>query len=724
MDARLQHLPNTLNRTGNHVDEDALIDLRGLMRVIRRRLPIILAISAVMLLIAVAAYVLTPPRYIAQSSVALERGAEQVIKVDQVVPTVDPDSAAVDTEVAVLQSSELAGKVVDRLKLTQDPEFNHALADGTPITAVDARRAAITQLRNNVQVERNGFSYAINVTYQSESPQMAARVVNTIAEIYISNQVQDKSGATRRASKFLEGQLQKLRGQVQSAEAAVAQYRARHGLFEASQNSSVAQDELSGLNTQLAEARAQQAEADARLSTARAQLAHGSTGEELGAALDSPVVSQLRAQRAQTSARVASLRQRYGPRHPDLLNAEEELRDIDDQINGEVKRIVANVSIQANAARQRTASLNHTLNQTEGTLAVNNAASVGLAELDRNAESARVLYQAFLDRYKQMRAQRGLERGNAYIIARAGVPNMPASPKLLVFLVLGIVAAIAASAVAVAIMQLLERGIETSDGVERKLGVASFGSIPDTARSPEFDKNEAASPPVQMIVDRPQSSFSEAFRRLRTSIQFAQPDRDSIVVAVTSALPGEGKTTSAICLARSAALAGARTILVDCDLRRRVSSSEFDPLKSIGLGALLEGKGTLDEAVFIDEASGLYILPRRPDHKSAAQFADSPAFATLIADLRDLFDFVVLDTPPVLPIDDSRVISAKADCVVMLVRWRKTPAKAVEIALRNLDEVGAHVVGASLSMVDIRAQARAGFGDAGYYYNAYKSYYA
>ena len=724
MDARLQQRPSLLKRTGSPVDEEALIDLHGLMRIIQRRRSLILAISAVMAIAAIAGYFLTPPRYIGQTTVALERGAEQVIKVDQVTPTVDPDSASVDTEVEVLKSPGLAGKVVDKLKLTRNPEFNPALEAGTPITADAARRGAIAHVLKYLTVERNGFSYAIDITYESKAPQTAASVVNALAEIYIADQIGEKSDATQRASNFLEGQLQKLRDQVQSAEAAVAQYRARHGLFDAGQNSSVTQGEVAGLNSQLAQARAQQAEADARLSTARSQLARGRTGEELGEALDSPVVSQLRAQRAQASAKVASLRQRYGPRHPDLKNAEEELRDIDDQINGEVKRIVANVTIQANAAGQRTASINQSVNRTEGTLAANNAASVGLAELERKAESARILYQAFLDRYKQTQAQRGLERSNAYIIARARVPTAPSSPNPLIFLALGIVAAVAASTIAVAILQLLERGIETSDGIERKLNIAAFGSIPDTARLPELDKEASASAPVQLIVDRPQSSFAEAFRRLRTSIHCAQPGKDSLVVAVTSSLPGEGKTTSAICLARSAALAGVRTILVDCDLRRRASNAQFDPLKSIGLGALLKGKGTLDDAVFLDDATGLYILPRRPDDQHTQPFADTAAFAALIADLRDLFEFVVLDTPPVLPIDDSRVISAKADCVVMLVRWRKTPAKAAELALRHLDEVGANVIGVSLAMVDVKAQARVGFGDVGYYYNSYKSYYA
>lgn len=725
MDARTQTPIDRPGRSPAPVDEGALIDLRHLAGVIRRRLGVILAVSAIMLVATALAYLLTEPRYTASARVALERKGEQVLQVQQVVPDVPPDSAAVDTEVQVLQSPELAGRVVDALNLAEDPEFNPALEKGETVPAEQARRTAANILLSRLTVQREGFSYAITLAFESESARTAADVVNAIADNYVGSQVESKSGATTRATQFLEDQLEKLRGQVQSAEAAVAQYRAAHGLFAANAGgSSVTQEELSGLNTQLAQARADQAEAEARLATARSQLARGSTGEELGEALGSGVVSNLRGKRAEVSAKIASLSQTYGPGHPDVKNAQEELRDIDEAIRSEVRRIVSSVANEANAARQRTASIAGSLGQTEGTLAANNAASVRLAELERNAESARVLYQAFLDRYKQTRAQRGLERSNSYIIARAGIPAIPTSPNLMIFIAAGIVSALAASAIAVAILQLLERGLETSDDVEKALAVSSLGSVPDTARLPELSKDEAAIPATQLVVDKPQSAFAEAFRRLRTSIHFALPEARSAVVAITSSLPGEGKTTTAICLARSAALAGVKAVLVDCDVRRRSSSVQFNPLRSIGLANLLAGKGSLDDALFIDEATGAYILAQRPQDSNNLSLSDSPAFAALLTELRARFDLVVLDTPPVLPVDDSRVVSAMADGVVMLVRWRKTPAKAAELALRQLDEVGANVIGASLTLVDVVQQSRVGYGDVGYYYSAYKSYYA
>ncbi|MCI4592658.1 polysaccharide biosynthesis tyrosine autokinase [Sphingobium sp. BYY-5] len=726
MDARAQAALERRQFSTDAVDEGALIDVHRIGGIVRRRLPLIGVISVVLLILAGVGYFLAEPRYEATARIALERGSEQVINVDQVVPSVAPDSASVDTEVQILQSPELAGEIVDQLRLTEDPEFNPQLADGRVALPPDqARRQAVSKLLSGLKIQREGFSYAITIRFTSDSPRTAARIANAIADTYVGNQVKTKADANRRASGFLETQLDKLRAQVQSAEAAVADYRANNQLFAASSNSSVAQQELSGLSTQLAEARAQQAAAEARLETARAQLARGGTGEELGEALDSPVVSQLRGQRAQLSRDVAALRARYRPGHPDLLRAEESLRDTDAQIGAEVNRIISNVTGQANAARQRTASLQGSLHQTEGTLAANNRASVRLNELERNAESARTLYQAFLDRYKQTLAQRGLERSNAYVVARATVPVIPVSPNKIVYLVLGLVAALGASVVAIAILQLLERGVETSEQVEKRLGIASVGSIPD-AKTISLIRGliKGGTGPADIILQSPQSAFAEAFRRLRTSIEYDRPDMPSRVVAITSALPGEGKTTTAICLARSAAVAGTKVVLVDCDIRRRASSRSFGAVNTAGLRNVLEGKAVLDEALMLDTESGAWILPQHPNDTAITSFTDKEAFASLIDQLHQRFELVVLDTPPILPVDEARVIAAHADSVILLMRWRQTPTKAAALALRELDEVGAHVIGISLNMVDMVAQERSGYGDVGYYYQSYKSYYA
>lgn len=707
------------------VDRGALIDLRGIGAVLRRRWMILCAAMAAAIVIAAAAYIAAEPRYLATAQVALERSAEQVIKVDSVIPTTDPDSAAVDTEVQVLRSPELIGRVVDRLRLSSDPAFNNTAGQGPPTAKPDliGRQRAIGTLLGGLTVKRDGLSYAISVSFEGSTPVQSAQIANALVDDYVSGQVGSKTDATQRASKFLEERLQDLRAQVLGAEREVAEYRSAHSLFAVSEASTVTQQELSGLSTQLAQAKAENAAAQARLSAARSQLSRGRSGEELGDSLDSPVVSQLRAQRAEVAREVGALEKRYGPRHPDLVRAQSQLRVADQQIAAEVQRIVSNVSIQASIASQRAGSLAGSVAQSQGKLASDNEASVRLGELERNAESARTLYQAFLDRYRQTVAQAGLEQSDSYIVSRARVPGAPSSPSLLIYAAMAVVGGLGVGVLLVVLLQLLERGLETSDAIEDILGLSMLASIPDANTLPGYRKLGLPAPPAELLLKRPQSAYAEAFRTLRTSIQFAEATRQVRVVAITSAVPGEGKTTTAMGLARAMAAAGGKVLLIDADSRRRASSRQFAENVTLGLDEVLAGQASLEQAIVKDSLSGAFLLPQRLDSKGVG-LTESPRLAELIEQVRERYDLVILDTPPVLPVDEARVIASMADGVVFLVRWRKTPSKAASVALRRLYDVHAEMLGAVLTLVDVREQERAGYEGGGTFLKAYRPYYA
>jgi capsular exopolysaccharide synthesis family protein len=397
------------------------------------------------------------------------------------------------------------------------------------------------------------------------------------------------------------------------------------------------------------------------------------------------------------------------------------MANTDAQIAAEVGRIVANTSIQANIASQRAASLQGSINRAEGKLAADNNASVRLNELERNADSARTLYRSFLDRYRQTIAQEGLEQSDSYIVAAARVPGAPSSPNLLIFGAAALVGGIGLATLVVLLLQLLERGVETSDAIERKLGLPTLASIPDAASLPEY-KKRAVPAPMELVLQRPQSLFAEAFRSLRTSIWFALPHQKHRVIAIASSVPGEGKTTTAICLARSAAAAGVKTLLIDCDPRRRATSRQFGGDVKVGLNELLRGSASLDQVLVQDQASGAWLLPQRVDADDLT-LTEGGRFTMLLTQLRDRFDLILLDTAPLLAIDEARVVASMADGVVFLLRWRKTAAKAAEIALDRLADVDANVIGVALTQVNVVEQARAGFGDAGYYYKDVESYH-
>lgn len=443
-------------------EREELLDLRTIWRILRRNW-LLIAAASILALVGTAFLYLTKERtYVARSQLQVERVPDDALRpVNPDQPVFPADSPTVDTAVAVLESPALLGRVVDRLRLTEEPEFNPDLVTPPvsrgPAAPAAARDRAIRILAGNLDVKREGVSYAIAVNYASPDPRNAARIANAIMAAYLDQQREARAGTTERAARLLGARLQELRGDLLSAESAVANYRAQHRLFAASDASTITQQQLSVLDTQLAEARAKQAEADARLSASSGQTRRGRSAEAMGEALDSGVVSALRQQRAQLAATAADLSTRYGPSHPDLVRANEQVATIDRQIANELSRIASSIGTEASVARQRAASIGGSIGALQSRLAEDNLAAVRLNELERNAESSRAIYQAFLDNYRQALARQGTESSGARAISDAQVPVVPADPNPLMYLLLGLIAAGALSGVAVLANEMRRR---------------------------------------------------------------------------------------------------------------------------------------------------------------------------------------------------------------------------------------------------------------------------
>lgn len=723
------------------------IDLHRLFAIFRRRLRLFLALSLLVLVVATIVTMRATLLYTGTASLMIDTRTSQVVDAQQVLSGLSLESPVIDTEIEILKSRQLAERVVDALKLEEDPEFNRALAKPGPVASVlngikglfgaaapetarerlterqrlHERERVVDAVLGRLNIRRAGLTYVMNINFTSENPAKAAQIANTFVERYLLEQLEAKFDATRQANTWLNTRLSELRIEVQQAEAAVESYRSANNLLSAS-GATLTEQEISTYNQQLATVRAQQAEEEARLRTARAQLARGSTGEDVGEALGSQVVQQLRARRAEVSGRVADLSSRYGPRHPDMLRAQRELADIDAQIQAEIQRIISNLEARVQVARERTGSMAGSLGSARGTLAANNAAAVRLNELQRNAESVRTLYQSFLDRFKETSSQEGMEQSDARIVSRAKIPTGASSPNVPLNLALALVLAVGAGLAGVVLAEMLDSGLTTAEDVERRLGQPSLGALP--LLSSVADPADRDTPPIDYVLKRPLSAFSEAIRSLRASILYSRIGQATQVIVLTSAMPAEGKTTTAVCLARVAAQSGAKTVLVDCDLRRRNVNRLLGLEPEQGLIEVLNGAAPLDSALVHDEASGAFILPLASSSFTPRDVFGSEAMDRLLDTLRARFDLVLLDTAPVLAVSDTRILATKADTVVLLARWRKTPEKAIQNALDLVQQTGAHVAGVALSQVDMNAQSRYGYGDPGYYYADYKKYYA
>jgi succinoglycan biosynthesis transport protein ExoP len=715
-------------------------DANQLLAAFRRRARVFAAVAA--LIFAAVAFVTfeLTPRYTATAKVEIDTRKHDVANIEEVVSGLPADSSAVDTEVEVLRSRSLAERVVTALHLDDDPEFNVRLRSADPISALigavglrgpitegapaqdpKAQEAVIEAVLKRLNVQRVGLTYVIDVSFSSESPEKAATIANSFADKYLSEQLQTKYEATQQATQWLNERLAELQPQVETAEAAVQRYKAEHGLL-ASVGSSLTEQEISNLNEQLAQARADMAEKDARAATAKTEAEAGSNGGNLSGPLNSQTMMQLRTQQAAASAKVADLQTKYGPKHPEVQRAQRELADIGAQINEELSRQVSNIQAEDQVAHQRVASLEASLNGAKGALIGNNAASVELDDLERKATASSTLYDSLLNRAKQTSADLGSQQSDARVVSHASIPIKPSYPDKAVNLALGLALGLFGGFGAAFALEALDSGVTTSADVERHFGLPHLGAIPLLGSTLD-DKGPPLSPGDQ-VSKRPLSAFSESFRSLRASIVFSRVDAPVKVVALTSPLPAEGKTTTSFCLGKSMALSGVRVVVVDCDLRRRNLSRMLDVEPRHGLIELLQGATTLDETLIEDAASGAWFLPLADSAYTPKDLFGSHAMDRLLEDLQRRFDFVILDTAPVIPVSDTRVLAQKTDAVVLLVQWRKTPRKAIESALSLLRSVGVEVAGIALTLVDMREQAKFGYGDAGYYYRSYRRYYS
>lgn len=654
-----------------------------------------------------------PNQYTATAEVALNRVSAQLAPKGSAVVDDEQNSGDVDTEVLVLRSRDLAGKVADKLGLANDPDY------GGRASKANARLVATQRLLGNLSVERIKSAFVMTLSFEDTDPVRAARIVNAYARTYAQEQVDAKRAANVRAATFLSGQIALLRAQAQNDMRAVQDYRVRNNLLSTT-GASLTEQEISAYNQQVARARADAVQDAARLSTARRQLIRSANGADIGQSLASPVIQGLRQQRATISARVADLASRYGERYFDLVQARSQLRDIDIQIQTEVLRELSSLDAQSRVSSQGLASLQSSLGGANATLAKNTQAMTALDDLTRRATTSQTLYESYLDRYKAVAAQAGTEVATARVLSEAAVPTSPTSPNVFLNLLLGLILGIGLGATAAIATELFYTGFTTGSEVEQRLGLSYLGGIPALK---SIAPREAT--PLATVEQFPRSVFAESFRGVLASVRHGGGTRHG-VLAVTSALPGEGKSTLAICLAAASSIgSNERVIAIDLDVtRHRLSDlAVTDPAKP-GLREVLREGAAVDDALVRIPGSNFYVLPITTPFDKQEQITRGGLVHALIEKLREHFPLIILDCPPLLPVAEARDLVALADDVVLVAAWRQTRESALRSAIRLLPPSAMARSGVVLTKIDIKKQARFGAGDATSFYKQYREYYA
>lgn len=698
--------------------ELGLISLKWIFSFLLRRWMLIGAVGFVVSVICFAHFALQPSQYTATALIMLPGGQDRVLAPEQMVQgDPPPNQQMVDFQLEVLRSAMLAGRLVDDLHLVDDPEWNVALSDrdrSTQPTAgqqAQVRQGVIEKVAAAIEVHRRGLTYAAEISVTAGSPERAAQMANRTVELFQLYQMELRLRNAERAHDWLTQRLSELRSDVQEKEEAAERFRARTGLIS-TQGQLLTEQQTTDLQSQVLAARADLAEKEARYQQVQQMMASGQSVDAIAGALQSGVITQLRSQEAEIARRQADYESRYGDAHPQVVNVRAERVDIRNQINAEIRRVTGSMRSEVEVARARLQTLDTSMSTIRGELASNNEEMVQLRELEREAAASRAVYEAFLQRFHEIADQGSLRAAPAELVSAAAVPTVRSSPRLsmavLISMALGLGLGLAAGFLA----EALDEGFSDTDEVERKVGVPTLALVPKLRRRELRQMPLTAQHPAAYLLDKQVSPFTEACRVLRTSILFAAGQPKTEVVAITSALPNEGKTTMSICLARVAALSGQRVLLVDCDLRRRSVKDVLDFEPPVGLLQVLAGEVNWRQATFLDDASGMQVLPLSVSGFTPKDVFGGDEIDKLLAELRGAFDLIILDCAPVLAVADTRVIASKGDCVVVIAHWQKTPIRAVRAAMQQLQSAGANVRGIAVNNIDRRMQ--------GYY--TYSSY--
>ncbi len=488
------------------------------------------------------------------------------------------------------------------LALLQEPE--ESTADPFAQSPEEAaRELSIGMFADDLAVARStNSSSAIWITFTSEDPGKAARIANTMADLYVANQLREKREATEKANTWLREQLQTQRQEVIEAEQAVAQFQADNQLF-ASKGTALAEEQLADLNKELIDTRAQKVEQQAKLQQIRGFEASGKGLDSIPEVVASPLIADLRQRQSDLHDKEAEALTMYGPRHPQMQALQEAKARLAAGIQQEVDRIIGSLQNELTVLTTREQSVEQELQKAMSNSASASQAGVRLRELEREATAQRELYETMLARYQETQTQEGLLQPDARVNYPAAVPWDPSTLSTKIFFVVGFTASAVFGCMLALLIEQLDRSLRSSRQIERILQVPCLGLVP------KVNGLAPGQSPHAYLRQKQRSAYTASIRALYTATLMDQTEPAPKVILITSALPGEGKTAVASSLAVLAAQSGKRTLLVDLDLWHPQIAREFGVGATWGVGEVLADGLPLNDAVVSGDPTGLDVLP-------------------------------------------------------------------------------------------------------------------
>jgi polysaccharide biosynthesis transport protein len=727
------------------------MDLFAILRAVLRRWKLVAAVTLTVLIATYAVVkLIVPAQYKSTVEILLYDPEQQIDATVQkpISPFVDAvGNDAINTEINILRSKSVALRVASELGLDTDPEFqSHSLRIGHLATqlGVVAKRLGIADLAERLGIaplaerlgiadlgQKLGFggagadadseqtasaaeersekldhaadelikkldiwqdSYIIFVSATARDPVKAQRLASSVANEYLASQREARQEALEHVAVWLKGRLDNLQSRVSQTEASIAELSAKSGIHD-TESAKVKEQQVHDLSTELMTAREEVSDKSAHLEQARHVIDTNGDIDSIAELTASTALSELRRKKMELNWSLADLQNKFGEHNPQVISARAALASVDKQISAEAENVLSNMKNAYDIAVRREQSLEANLKSLTANL--NSDASIKLQELRRAADADRKDYESYLAQYNNVSEQREMQSASARIISPATLPRFPSSNRLK-FYALGGLMGLGGGLMLAFLLEYFKTGVKSSMEIEQSFGLPVVGFVPLVPQR----RTRAASyhQSLDTVVNQPLSHLSEAVRSMRVSLEVS--NASSKVILITSALPGEGKSTAAMLLAASSASSGKRTILLDCDFRLRSTSEALRSKHRPGLFEVLSGAANLTDVITQDPVTKINLIPAGSTGANAADLLMSQGMLDLIAVLRNAFDYVIIDSPPLLPVVDALALATGADKILVVVEWSRTPRATIQEAFRVLGPQAHRVAGVVLNKVD------------------------
>ena len=666
--------------------------------------------------------------YTAETSVYIDLHRNPI---DQQQGIFGNDPIEIESQIQILKSKTVATSVVKKLQLLNDPEFTSGtsffsnLLLGASASNSDPLEKMIRVLESNLTIESAG-GRVIGIKYNSTSPERAAQIANAVANAYITDQLEAKYQANRIATNWLQERQQQLREQADAAQRAVDSFKKQNDIVTTDGGKPLDSAQVADLNSRLVAARAQTADASARLNRLQAIVRGGPSDTSVDGAIseiNSQIVTSLRQQYLELARREREWSVRYGKDHLAVVNLRTRMQEIRTSLFDELRQAAATAQNDHEIAKLRQEEIEKQLAGIVAQTRSTSQVQITLSGLESAATAYRKLYDGFLQQYMGSTQQAMFPITEARVISEASPPLNRSKPKTWLVLALSIFGGVGLGFGLGMLRDLMDRVFRTSKQLEEELHVPCVAVVPlvkhgktaqpwhETILGQIVTNHNAVakdSKVYRTVIDAPLSSFAEAIRSIKLTIDLHMEARPCKVIGFTSTIPNEGKSTIAAALAHLIGQVGGRVLLVDCDLRNPTLTRMLSQQTAIGVFDVVAKKAPVTEAILKDTRSNLAFLPagKRIPLSLTSEVLGGEAISKLFGLLHQTYNYILVDLPPLSPIIDVRASTHFVDAYLLAVEWGRTKIDTVEQSLRSAPRIYDNLIGTILNKADMDTMGR------------------